>query len=93
MLGQPNARTDSVQLVPSSWPRLAAVVCGLGVLAMPFGLKYLVSAAASSTEAATGAKPSAAKEPLSEAPVIGSPVTGSPMLDPNEQGLAAAQSS
>ncbi|MCX5650992.1 MAG: NADH-quinone oxidoreductase subunit N, partial [Planctomycetota bacterium] len=98
MLGQPNARTDSVQLVPSSWPRLAAVVCGLGVLAMPFGLKYLVSAAASSTEAATGAKPSAAKEPLSEAPVIGSPVLGSPMLgspmlDPNEHGLAAAQSS
>jgi NADH-quinone oxidoreductase subunit N len=78
MLGQPNARTDSVQLVPSSWPRLAAVVCGLGVLAMPFGLKYLVSAAASSTQSATGANSSAA--------------TGEPS-DSTEQGLAAAQSS
>ena len=83
MLGQPNARTDSVQLVPSSWPRLAAVVCGLGVLAMPFGLKYLVSAAASSTESATGANPSAA---------TGEP-SGSQPSDSTERGLAAAQSS
>jgi NADH-quinone oxidoreductase subunit N len=49
MLGQPNARTESVQAVPSSWPRLAAVVCGVGVLVMPIGLQALVKAAGSST--------------------------------------------
>jgi NADH:ubiquinone oxidoreductase subunit 2 (subunit N) len=49
MLGQPNARTESVQAVPSSWPRLAAVVCGVGVLVMPLGLQALVKAAGSST--------------------------------------------
>jgi NADH-quinone oxidoreductase subunit N len=49
MLGQPNARTDSVQLVPSAWPRCAAVICGVGVLVMPVGLRYLVQAAGSST--------------------------------------------
>lgn len=55
MLGQPNARTDSVQAVPSRWPRLAAVVCGVGVLLMPLGLKSLVEAASSSTTVAPGA--------------------------------------
>jgi hypothetical protein len=45
---------------------------------MPFGLKYLVSAAASSTESATGTNPSASEKTEN---------------DSNERGLAAAQSS
>ena len=67
MLGQPNARTDSVQLVPSAWPRLAAIVCGVGVLVMPAALQYLVSAAASSTGGA-GATAAAASAPAKPTP-------------------------
>jgi NADH-quinone oxidoreductase subunit N len=50
MLGQPSARNDGVQAIPSRWPRLAAVVCGVGVIVLPLGLSKLVRAAASSTE-------------------------------------------
>ena len=57
-----------MQLVPSAWPRLAAIVCGIGVLVMPVGLNYLVSAAATSTGETTGDKPSASAEPASDAP-------------------------
>ncbi|MEY2714143.1 MAG: NADH-quinone oxidoreductase subunit [Planctomycetota bacterium] len=49
MLGQPNARTEAVQAVPSSWPRMAAILCGIGVIVLPFGLDQLVKAASSST--------------------------------------------
>ena len=59
MLGQPNARTESVQTVPSAWPRLAAVVCGVGVLVMPLALQQLVKAAASSTSVVSPAKATA----------------------------------
>jgi NADH-quinone oxidoreductase subunit N len=48
MLGQPNARTETVQAVPSAWPRIAAVVCGVGVIVMPIGVSKLVAAAGSS---------------------------------------------
>ena len=67
MLGQPNARTDSVQAVPSRWPRLAAVVCGVGVLLMPLGLKSLVEAASSSTTVAPGADGAASASDPSDA--------------------------
>ena len=50
MFGQPNARTETVQAVPSRWPRFAAVVCGVGVLVLPLGLAKLVAFASSSTE-------------------------------------------
>ena len=51
MLGQPNARTESIQTVPSSWPRVAAIVLGGGIVLMPLGLAPLVSAAASTSGA------------------------------------------
>jgi NADH-quinone oxidoreductase subunit N len=50
MLGQPNARTETVQAVPSAWPRLAAIVCGVGVIVLPLGLDRLFRAASTSTE-------------------------------------------
>ncbi len=50
MLGQPNARTETVQAVPSAWPRLAAIVCGVGVILLPLGLDRLIRAASTSTE-------------------------------------------
>lgn len=49
MLGTPSARTELVQTVPSPWPRIAAVVCGVGVLLMPVALERLVSAAAATS--------------------------------------------
>jgi NADH-quinone oxidoreductase subunit N len=62
MLGSPTARTDAVHAVPSSWPRVAAVVCGVGVLVMPLAIERLVTASAAtevpttqSIEAAAGA--------------------------------------
>ena len=55
MLGQPNARTETVQAVPSAWPRLAAVLCGVGVLVLPLGLSKLVEAAVASPKAPTAA--------------------------------------
>jgi len=53
MLGTPTARTDSVHAVPSAWPRIAAVVCGVGILVMPLALEKLVTA--SGATAAPGA--------------------------------------
>jgi NADH-quinone oxidoreductase subunit N len=55
MLGQPNARTETVQAVPSAWPRLAAVLCGVGVLVLPLGLSKLVEAAVASPKASAPA--------------------------------------
>ena len=51
MLGQPNARTEAVQLVPSRWPRTAAILCGVGVLVLPLALETLVRAAVSGPRA------------------------------------------
>jgi NADH-quinone oxidoreductase subunit N len=49
MLGQPNARTESIQVVPSSWPRIAAIVCGVGAAVLPLGLSQLVRASESTS--------------------------------------------
>jgi len=57
MLGQPSARNDLVQAVPSRWPRFAAVLCGVGVLVLPLGLSKLVRAASTSTEKLAAAAP------------------------------------
>ena len=57
MLGQPNARTDTVQAVPSAWPRFAAVLCGIGVIVLPLGLSKLVDAAASVSKPASSIHP------------------------------------
>jgi len=53
MLGTPTARTDAVHAVPSAWPRITAVVCGVGILVMPLALEKLVTA--SGATAAPGA--------------------------------------
>ena len=62
MLGQPNARTETVQAVPSAWPRLAAVVCGVGVLVLPLGLSKLVEVAVAPLKPTAAADKSAADE-------------------------------
>ena len=59
MLGQPNARTEAVQAVPSSWPRMAAVLCGVGVIVLPLGLSKLVEAATCAKKPAPAAVASA----------------------------------
>ncbi len=57
MLGTPTARTDAVHAVPSAWPRIAAVVCGVGILVMPFALEKLVTASgATAAPGASGAE-------------------------------------
>jgi NADH-quinone oxidoreductase subunit N len=62
MLGQPNARTETVQAVPSAWPRLAAIVCGVGVIVLPLGLDRLFRAASTSTEQLASAATAAPAE-------------------------------
>lgn len=64
MLGQPNARTETVQAVPSAWPRLAAIVCGVGVIVLPLGLDRLFRAASTST---AEKRPAVATAPSDEA--------------------------
>ncbi|MGA1225172.1 MAG: NADH-quinone oxidoreductase subunit N, partial [Phycisphaerales bacterium] len=51
MLGQPNARTESVHAIPSAWPRFAAILCGIGVIVLPLGLSKLVEAAVANPQA------------------------------------------
>jgi NADH-quinone oxidoreductase subunit N len=65
MLGQPNARTETVQAVPSAWPRLAAVVCGVGVLVLPLGLSKLVAAAVAKPKESTAAADTSAVDETS----------------------------
>ena len=64
MLGQPNARTETVQAVPSRWPRIAAVLCGVGVILLPIGLSKLVDAAGTSTKKLAQASPAAPGNPV-----------------------------
>jgi len=78
MLGQPNARTEAVQAVPSAWPRLAAIVCGVGVIVLPLGLSRLVDAAASSKKAA----PSASADSAPNSPA---------QADPSVPAVASAE--
>ncbi|RLS92921.1 MAG: NADH-quinone oxidoreductase subunit N [Planctomycetota bacterium] len=56
MLGQPNARTQAVQLVPDPWPRRAALFCAASILILPFVAERIYSAAAASGKAPTSAK-------------------------------------
>jgi len=67
MLGQPNARTEAVQAVPSSGPRLAAVLCGVGVIVLPLGLSKLVEAATCARKPGQSAVASA-ENPRASAP-------------------------
>ena len=70
MLGQPSARNDGVQAIPSRWPRLAAVVCGVGVIVLPLGLSKLVRAAASSTEKLAASTPDGGSTQADPAPTV-----------------------
>ncbi|RLS63330.1 MAG: NADH-quinone oxidoreductase subunit N [Planctomycetota bacterium] len=56
MLGQPNARTQAVQLVPDPWPRRAALFCAASILILPFVAERIYGAAAASGKAPTSAK-------------------------------------
>lgn len=78
LLGQPNARTDSVHAVPSAWPRIAAVICGIGVLVMPAAIDQLVTASAATNAPSTAKSPDGAAavaapalvEPTMQAPAV-----------------------
>jgi hypothetical protein len=93
MLGQPTARTESVQTVPSAWPRLAAIICGVGVAALPLALPQLFEAASSATPENKGSA-RAASEP-SESDAFAASVASEPAasasaavaIESNEAGL------
>ena len=67
MLGQPNARTQAVQLVPDPWPRRAALFCAASILILPFVAERIYSAAAASGKAPTSAKGEASASAVAEA--------------------------
>ena len=67
MLGQPNARTQAVQLVPDPWPRRAALFCAASILILPFVAERIYSAAAASGKAPTSAKGEASASVEAEA--------------------------
>ncbi len=56
MLGQPNARTQAVQLVPNPWPRRAALFCAASILVLPFVAEKIYVAAAASGKAPESAQ-------------------------------------
>ncbi|MBM4007985.1 MAG: NADH-quinone oxidoreductase subunit N [Planctomycetes bacterium] len=45
LVAPPSARSEEVQLVPSRWPWVAAVVCGIGTVILPGFLNTLVRSA------------------------------------------------
>ncbi len=67
MLGQPNARTQAVQLVPDPWPRRAALFCAASILILPFVAERIYSAASASGKAPTSAKGEASASVEAEA--------------------------
>ena len=67
MLGQPNARTQAVQLVPDPWPRRAALFCAASILILPFVAERIYSAASASGKAPTSAKGEASASAVAEA--------------------------
>ena len=64
-VNKPDARTEGISAGPSPWPRVAAMVFGIGILLVPIGARELMSAAETSTSGSWLAPPTA--ETTSEA--------------------------
>ena len=50
VIRKPDARTEGVEAGPSAWPRIAAMVFGIGILILPFGARTLMEKAEASTK-------------------------------------------
>jgi len=60
VIRKPDARTEGVDAGPTPWPRVAGVVFGVGILALPFAAKSLMTQAEHSTDHSWIAPPEAA---------------------------------
>ena len=67
IVNRPDARTEGIATGPSPWPRVAALVFGIGILLVPIGTRELMSAAESST-AGSWLEPAHGSEKASETP-------------------------
>ncbi|MCP4836939.1 MAG: NADH-quinone oxidoreductase subunit N [Phycisphaera sp.] len=65
VVNKPDARTEGISAGPSPWPRVAAMVFGVGILLVPIGARELMSAAETSTAGSWMTPPAA--ETTSEA--------------------------
>lgn len=70
VVNKPDARTEGLRAGPSPWPRLAAIVFGVGVLLVPFGAPKLMEAAETTTDGSwlEAARPEDAPSDLAAAP-------------------------
>lgn len=71
LVAPPSARSDAVTAVPSSWPKSAAILCGIGTLALSAFAGSLLDAAGACTKQAssvTTASNTAAPPAQAEAP-------------------------
>lgn len=50
IIRKPDARTEGVEVGPSPWPRIAAMVFGIGILIVPIGARTLMEKAEASTK-------------------------------------------
>ena len=50
VIRKPDARTEGVEVGPSPWPRIAAMVFGIGILIVPIGARTLMEKAEASTK-------------------------------------------
>jgi hypothetical protein len=57
VIRKPDARTEGVDAGPTPWPKVAAVVFGVGILALPFAAKSLMTQAEHSTDGSWIAPP------------------------------------
>ncbi len=71
VVNRPDARTEGLRAGPSPWPRLAAIVFGVGILLMPLAAPKLIEAADTTTE---GSRLEAVRQ-VSSTPVAGTPPT------------------
>ena len=65
VVNRPDARTEGITPGPSPWPRVAAMVFGIGILLVPIGTRELMSAAETST-AGSWLEPPKSGEELTE---------------------------
>ena len=75
---KPDARSEGVVNGPRAWPRITAVVCGIGILLAPIATSPLMKAAGTSVESswlgtqATAANTTSQEQPLENASKTGS---------------------
>ena len=67
IVNRPDARTEGITTGPSPWPRVAALVFGIGILLVPIGTRELMSAAETST-AGSWLEPAQSDEKATQAP-------------------------